>query len=1447
MLTKIISFSIKNKFIVGLFVLALIGFGAYETTKLPIDAVPDITDNQVQIITVAPALGATDIERLITFPIEQANSNISGLKQIRSFSRFGLSLVTVVFDDNTDIYWARQQITERLQIVQNEIPAGVGNPELGPITTGLGEIYQYVVRPKKGYESKYDETELRTIQDWIVRRQLLGVKGVAEVSSFGGKLKQFEVEVNPAKLAAHEITINEVFAALESNNQNTGGAYIEKNETVLFIRSEGLIGTIQDIEQIAIKKTQSGTPVFIGDVAKVKIGHATRYGAMTYNDQGEVAGAVVMMLKGANSSEVIQDVKDKVESIQEMLPEGVLIEAFLDRSKMVDNAIGTVEKNLLEGALIVVFILVIFLGNLRAGLLVASVIPLSLLFAIIMMNLFGVSGNLMSLGALDFGLIVDGSVIIVEAVMFQVAFKMHNHTSGLISQNEMDLEVKSSASKMMNSAVFGQIIILIVYLPIFTLQGIEGKMFKPMAQTVAFALLGAFILSLTYIPMMSSLVLSKKGHKRNFSDKLMDRLGAFYQKNLFKAMRHPKKIIGTIVLLFAFAMFLASRLGGEFIPALEEGDFAVEARVMTGSSLTTTIETTQKATKILLDKFPEIIKIVTKIGSGEVPTDPMPMEASDLMVILKDKSEWTSASSFPELAEKMQAELNQIPGLFIGFQFPVQMRFNELMTGARQDVVCKIYGENLDTLSHYAHLLGNIAQKVEGTKDMFVEPIEGAPQLVIDYNRAALAQYGLTISEVNKIVNTAFAGQSAGMVFEQERRFNLVVKLEQDSKKNLQDVQNMLIPIKNGLEIPLNQLAKVEIVDGPNQIQREDAKRRVIVGFNVHGRDVKSIVDELQTKINQEIKLPPGYNITYGGAFENLQQATSRLMIAVPIALALIFILLYFAFGSIKQGLLIYTAIPLSTIGGIYFLSMRDLPFSISAGIGFIALFGVAVLNGIVLIAEFNRLRKDGMTNLNRVVLVGTKSRLRPVLMTAAVASLGFLPMALSNGAGAEVQRPLATVVIGGLLIATFLTLFLLPILYLIFEKPSKMKKIKTSAGLILLFVLLNVNPTRAQVKINVQAAVDTAVKNSYAMKSELLMAEYQQKLIKAAWNIDQADLSLGFGQMNSIYIDNQFGVSQSFQFPAVYVRQKKQQEAIWKNAVLGIDLKKYQIQKDVSKLFYAILILQEKQKLLQETNQIYLQFLEKSTARFEEGESNILEKITAENQQSAIQIQLTDLQQDLEIAKLQFKLQLNITENYVLESDELKIAPTALLDSTELKNHPYLQMLKQKQDISHQELEIERAKRLPNINLAYSNTTMRGNGADDVLYSNERFNSAQIGIGIPLFFGGQQAKVNSAKVMEKWAENQYNLQEQQWNDDFKNTVANYRKQLIIVNQFEQKSLKNADLIFEVANNQFQNGSINYLEWSMVINQAVLLKTNYLDAVEALNNHLIDLHYLISK
>ena len=1044
MLNKIIAFSIQNKLIIALFTIALLGYGVYETTKLPIDAVPDITDNQVQIITIAPSFGATDIERLVTFPIEQANNNISGMKEIRSFSRFGLSLVTIIFDDNTDVYWARQQVAERLQKVQTQIPQGIGTPELGPVSTGLGEIYQYVVRPKKGYENKYNETELRTIQDWIVRRQLLGVKGVAEVSSFGGKLKQYEIAINPNKLQSFGVTINDVFVAVEKNNQNTGGAYIEKGATALFIRSEGLIGSIEDIENISIKS--SGSPLFIRDIAEVKLGYATRYGAMCYNDQGEVSGAVVMMLKGANSSDVIKNVKERVAQIQKTLPVGVVIEPFLDRSKMVNNAIGTVEKNLMEGALIVIFVLVLFLGNVRAGLLVASVIPLAMLFAIILMNTFGVSGNLMSLGALDFGLIVDGAVIIVEAVMHQLIQNQKFNVVNQLSQKEMDIEVQTSASKMMNSAVFGQIIILIVYLPIFTLQGIEGKMFKPMAQTVAFALLGAFILSLTYIPMMSALLLSKKKKQMpNFSDRLMAKIENAYQRVLEKTLTIPKIIISAVFGLFVVAVVVLSLLGGEFIPALEEGDFAVDTRVLTGSNLNTTIQSTQKAAHILKTQFPEVNMVVTKIGSGEVPTDPMPMEASDMIINLKDKSEWTSASTFKELSEKMSKALENVPGITAGFQYPVQMRFNELMTGARQDVVCKIFGENLDTLAVYANKLGKIISKVEGSQNLFIEPVTGMPQVIIAYNRAIIAQYNLNIEDINKIINTAFAGQSTGLVFEGEKRFDLIVRLNTQQRQNIEDIQNLLIPTPQGTQIPLSQLATVEIKNGPNQIQREDAKRRIVIGFNIKNRDVQSIVKELQQKVDNQIKFPSGYFVTYGGAFENLNKAKDRLLIAVPISLILIFILLFFAFKSVKQGLLIYTAIPLSAIGGIFFLALRGMPFSISAGVGFIALFGVAVLNGIVLLAEFNRLKKEGLTDVKQIVITGTKLRLRPVLMTAFVASLGFLPMAFSNGSGAEVQRPLATVVIGGLMIATFLTLFVLPILYIQFEKgifPQKTQKL---------------------------------------------------------------------------------------------------------------------------------------------------------------------------------------------------------------------------------------------------------------------------------------------------------------------------------------------------------------------------------------------------------------------
>lgn len=1438
MLQKIIEFSIKNKLIIGLFTAALIILGVYETTHLPIDAVPDITDNQVQVITVAPSLGATDIERLVTFPIEQANSNISGIEEIRSFSRFGLSLVTIVFDEKTDLYWARQQVTERIQMVQKEIPEGVGTPELGPISTGLGEIYQYVVRPQKGYEDQFDVTELRTIQDWIVRRQLLGVKGVAEVSSFGGKLKQYEIEVNSNKLQSHNLSLNDIFSALENNNQNTGGAYIEKGPTVLYIRSEGLIGSQEDIGNIAVKTTSDGIPIFLKDVANIKIGHATRYGALTYNDEGEVAGAIVMMLKGANSNEVIKDVKERIANIQKTLPQGVIIEPFLDRTKMVNNAIQTIETNLAEGALIVVLILVLFLGNFRAGLLVASVIPLSLLFAIIMMNLFGVSGNLMSLGALDFGLIVDGAIIVVEAVLFQLhrgkAFAKVNK----ITQGQMDKEVGQSATKMINSAVFGQIIILIVYLPIFTLQGIEGKMFKPMAQTVSFALIGAFILSLTYIPMMSSLVLSKKlKHKANFSDRMIQKLERIHRSALIRVLNFPKTVIALTLSLFAVALVVMTHLGGEFIPALEEGDFAVDTQVLVGSNLETTIEYTTKAAHVLISEFPEVEKVVTKIGSGEVPTDPMPMEASDMMVILKNKKEWTSAKTFPELADKMSKSLEAVPGISTSFQFPVQMRFNELMTGAKQDVVCKIFGEDLDSLTQYAHRFEEIIKTVKGAQDIYVETVTGLPQIVVKLNRIKMAQYNLNVSEINSIVNTAFAGQSAGKVYEGEKQFEVILRLDENQRGSVKDIQNLLIPTSTGMQIPLYEVAEVSIIDGPAQIQREDSKRRIVVGFNVKDRDVQSIVEELQTKVENQMKFSPGYYATYGGAFENLNQAKSRLMIAVPMSLALIFVLLYFAFRSINKSLLIYTAIPLSAIGGIFLLALRGMPFSISAGVGFIALFGVAVLNGIVLIAEYSRLREAGETDLKTIVLNGTRTRLRPVLMTALVASLGFLPMALSKGAGAEVQRPLATVVIGGLLLATFLTLLVLPVLYILFEKIN-FKKMKTSKNtvVILLFLLLQV-PVFSQT-IALDDAIEMAEKNNLSLKSSELLEEYYSQRKATYFNLPNTSFGFEVGQMNSETTDTKFDVSQTFSLPTVYSNQKKLLEQEWNSTVLQKNLKTAELKKSVVQLFYHILVLREKENLLKETDRLFAGFLEKAKLRFEKGESNVMEITSAEMQRDNIGLQIQGLENELELAKIQLQLLLNSDIRYEPEADSF-ILQTSILDSSS-ENHPFLQLASQELEIARQQIKLEKSKLLPSFSIGYSNQSFLDINKD-------RFNSVNVGIDIPLFSGHQKAQIKAEEQKLTFAQNEWEVKKAQWKSDLESSIRTYQMQLQFVENYQTKQLARADLILKIAQQQFISGEINYLDWVLLNNQALQIQNDYYNAVLELNQNAIQIQYLISK
>jgi len=1074
MLQKIISYSLKNKIIVLFGTLILIGIGIKSTLELPIDAVPDITNNQVQVITTSSSLGAGDVEKLVTFPVEQNLSNIPGLQEMRSFSRFGLSLVTLVFTDETDVYWARQQVSERLASVSAQLPPGADIPYLAPVSSGLGEIYQYTLKPKKGFENQFTLMELRTVQDWLVRKQLLGVKGVADVSSFGGEVKQFHINILPEKLSAHNIEINELIAAVEKSNQNTGGSYIEKNAQALVITTEGLLKNKDEIGAIPIKYTSSGNPVSVSDVATVSLGSAKRYGAMAFNDEGEVAGGIVMMLKGENSRVVIENIKQRIDRIQENLPQGLEIVPFLDRTKMVNSAIHTVVKNLSEGALIVIGILVLILGNFRAGFIVASIIPLAMLFAITLMNAFGVSGNLMSLGALDFGLIVDGAVIIVEAIIHQfvVSNKIADRKSSLAleissepkrtSESKNNSEsiqppktpslsdgaegvIEKTSSKMMNSAAFGQLIILVVYLPIFTLNGIEGKMFIPMAQTVIFALIGAFILTLTYVPVMSALFFRNGNPKElKITSTLFEAIQQIYSKILKSVFRRPKWLLIPLGGLFVLGMWMLSQLGGEFIPSIEEGDFAVESRLITGSNIPKTLELTQKAAGIIKKNFPEVKMVVTKVGSGEIPTDPMPMEAADMMIILKDQSEWTSAKTFDELAEKMSASISSVIGLSTGFQYPVQMRFNELMTGAKQDVTIKIFGENLDSLTDYAHKMSDLVKDLPDAIDVYTESMVGMPQIAIEFDRYAMSRWGINIQEANNYINSHLAGAKIGQLFEDEKRFDLVVKMNKPSQEpiSLEDIKNLLIPTPTGERISLDQIAKIKVVNGINQIQREEAKRRIIVGFNVRGSDVEGLIQSLQKKVDQDLKLPPGYYITYGGAFENLQKAKKTLSIAVPISLVLIFAILYFSFHSMIQGVMIFTAIPLSAVGGILALYLRNMPFSISAGIGFIALFGVAVLNGIVLLTEFNHNMQNSRHVLKNVLL-GASHRVRPVLVTALVASLGFLPMAMSTTPGSEVQKPLATVVIGGLIFSTLITLFLLPLMYH-FVELRKQKKLDT-------------------------------------------------------------------------------------------------------------------------------------------------------------------------------------------------------------------------------------------------------------------------------------------------------------------------------------------------------------------------------------------------------------------
>nr|WP_295397965.1 CusA/CzcA family heavy metal efflux RND transporter [uncultured Prevotella sp.] len=1057
MFQKLITYSIHHKMVVGILTVALAVWGIWSLVHLPFDSTPDITNNQVQVITQAPSLGAQEVEQYITSPIEMALANIPRQEERRSISRSGLSVVTLVFDDGADIYWARSQISQVLEAVVKELPANA-DTELGPIATGLGEIFHYTVRPEKGYEDRYSLTQLRTIQDWIVRKQLAGTPGVAEVSGWGGYVKQYEVAVDTDQLNANSLTISDLFDALQRNNANTGGSYIEQNSNQYYIRGLGVVKSFDDIANITVK-TIEGTPVRIKDVAKVQEGHATRFGAVTRNGEGEVVAGIAIMLKGENFQQVIKNVKERINQIQKSLPKGVVIEPFIDRTNLVERVEGTIAHNLIAGGLIVIFVLVLFLGNWRAGLVVASVIPLSMLFAFALMKAFGVDGNLMSLGAIDFGMIVDSAVIIVEAVVTHInrgdfsqpgvrAAYIARHTVGggfALTQAEMDAEVHYSASRIRQSAAFGEIIIMIVYIPLMTLVGIEGKMFRPMAFTVFFAILGAFILSLTYVPMASSLFLSRKVHtKATFSDRMISRLQTWYRPVLEWVLRRRKDVITAAVTLCCVSVVGLKFLGGEFIPSLDEGDFAVEMSMAQGTSLSQMVVTCTKAEKLLKSEYPEVKQVVSRIGSAEIPTDPMPVERADIMVALKPKAEWTSATTTSDLMEKMEATLKNIPGMEAEFSQPIQMRNNELLTGIKQDVAIKIFGDDLNTLIQQAEKVGKMISNVRGVSGVMVEQVAGLPQIQVRCNHERMAEYGVSVDDVNQVLETAFAGGTAGVVFEGERKFDIVLRLDKDVR-TIEALQTLAIPVSAGQQegpaavtVPLNQLADIVYETAPAQVSHEDGARRIYVGFNVKGRDVQSTVDEIQHLLDSKLQLPDGYYYTYGGEFKNLQSAVNRLMIVVPLALVIILLLLYATVKSVRESLFVFSAIPFAAIGGVWALWLRDMPFSISAGVGFIALFGVSVLNGIVLIGQMNQMQREGVTDVQKRIIDSCMIRLRPVLMTALVASMGFLPMALSHGDGAEVQRPLATVVIGGLITSTLLTLLVLPAIYKTFTKGSE-------------------------------------------------------------------------------------------------------------------------------------------------------------------------------------------------------------------------------------------------------------------------------------------------------------------------------------------------------------------------------------------------------------------------
>lgn len=1444
MLDRIIEWSIGHKLIIFIFVVFWIGFGIYAGSNLPIGAVPDVTNNQVQVITTSRNLATEDVEKFLTYPIELEMANLPGVKEIRSISKFGLSVVTIVFEEEMGTYLPRQLIAERIKIAEERIPTGFGQPFMGPISTGLGEIYQYIIDVKPGFEEQYSITDLRTIQDWVVRRQLAGIAGVVEVNTWGGFLKEYEVAINPGRLKSMEISLASVYKSLVQNNSVAGGGYIEKTNESFFIRGEGLIKNLDDIRNIVVEM-RNGMPIFIRDVAEVGFGHANRFGAITANGQGEKVLGQIMMLKGADSKSTIDRVKERLKEMETTLPEGIIINGFLDRSELIDRTTSTIAENLILGCLIVVFVVVILLGNIRSGLVVASVIPLSLLFALSMMYLFGVDANLMSLGAIDFGIIIDGAVIIVEYIAFRFTTS-HQVLAGLSAeerQKNKDAIALNGASKMMHSAIFGQIIIILVFIPILSLTGVEGKMFKPMAEVFSFALVGAMILGLTYVPAVSALYLkSEPQGPKNTSVRIIGFLNKIYEPTLNWALENTKLVLVSAFGLLVGTILIFMRMGSEFVPTLDEGDFVIQPFLKTGTTLSNTVETITTVEKILL-KFPEVKQVVSRIGAAEIPTDPMSMEESDVIVTLHPPSKWITVETKDELAEKFKEALAVIPGMEFEFTQPIEMRFNELITGVRADLAIKVFGEDLDVLLKTAEHIKSAIQGVEGAADIILEKVDGLPQMKIEYDRSKIAKYGLNISELNDVVTMGFAGLSAGTVFEGEKQFELVVRFAKPYRKDIYNLENAAIQIPGGGSIPLSELAKISYTKGPAKISRDNTQRRIVIGVNVRNRDLQSVVNDIQEIVKSQVEIPEGYRVDYGGQFENLQQARNRLLIAVPIALVLIFLLLYFAFSSVRDALMIYSAIPLSAIGGVLLLWARDMPFSISAGVGFIALFGIAVLNGIVLIEHFKSM-DTRFKDIKELIRLGAKERLRPVLLTASAAALGFLPMAVSGSAGAEVQRPLATVVVGGLISATLLTLIVLPVLYQLFKSDRSFNLPKSKLGSLSILILIGIlgisNLSFAQQEpINLEGAVQVALRQNLQLQAASKTLDASQIGISSGWNIDKTVVSYGYDK-NDIaengFYNRVWGLSQRMAFPSLYIAQKNVLESIASKHEAQLDLERRKIIGEVSRVFVTAHHWLQMEGHYTYLDSLYEVFAQASLRKFETGESNYLEKLTAQSKKREIGLNRSEAIAKRKIAIEQLRQLLQWKNELTLSDEEFDFLP---IFSEDLNAHPAMQWYASARSQFENQIKVERRKLLPDIEFRVFRGTNSGLAA-------QMYPGVQGGLAIPIFSGAQRSQVRMTEIeLDKidFQTREYQTQLQNRQNQLQLELIQ-NQEVIFYYQTEGKVL--VDQLIIQAQRSFSEGEIDFLQYVQLLENARNITIQYLQSKFNYRLIVIDINYLIN-